>query len=72
MNELYLIPTTSVAPRDPVTGQPLPADGAFKPRTAYWLRRLRDGSAKEAKPPKGEKADKPKLNLVNSKKGDDK
>lgn len=56
MNDLYLVPTSSVAPRDPVTGQPLPEEGAHKPRTSYWLRRLREGSVKEAKPPKPAKA----------------
>lgn len=51
MNELYLIPSDGVTVRDPVTGLALPVTGASKPRTAYWLRRLRDGDVKEGEPP---------------------
>lgn len=28
---------------DPETGQPLAADGEYKPREMYWLRRINDG-----------------------------
>lgn len=33
-------------------GEPLPEAGAHVPRGAYWLRRLREGSVVEAKPPR--------------------
>lgn len=36
--------------RDPVTFIPLKADGENKPRSQYWLRRLRDGDVIEVKP----------------------
>lgn len=32
---------------DPVTGQPLKAEGDGKPRSSFWLRRLRDGDVIE-------------------------
>lgn len=40
--------------RDPVTFEPLPAEGAEKPRDQYWLRRLRDGDVIEVDKPAGE------------------
>ena len=52
MNELYLTPKDGVTVRDPVSGLALPATGAAKPRTAYWLRRLRDGDVSASQPPK--------------------
>lgn len=52
MNNLYLIPTAGVNVRDPITGQALPTEGASKPRSQYWLRRLRDNDVSEGKPPK--------------------
>lgn len=33
--------------RDPRTREPLPAEGATKPKDLYWLRRLRDGDVVE-------------------------
>ena len=38
--------------RDPITGAPLDPNGESKPRSSYWLRRLRDGDAVKATPPK--------------------
>jgi len=35
--------------RDPDTGKPLAAEGEKKPKTSYWLRRLRDGDVVETK-----------------------
>lgn len=52
MNDLYLIPNAGVNVRDPITGQALPAEGASKPRSQYWLRRLRDNDVHEGSPPK--------------------
>jgi hypothetical protein len=54
--EFYLIPKADVTVRDPVSGNPLPAEGANKPRSSYWLRRLRDGDVTEGKSPKAAKA----------------
>lgn len=36
---------------DPQTGEPLPADGAFKPRSQYWHRRIAQGDVTETPPP---------------------
>lgn len=41
--KLFLIPKPGVEVTDPITNAPLPVEGAEKPRTAYWFRRLRDG-----------------------------
>jgi len=38
--------------RDPATAEALPAEGALRPRSSYWMRRLRDGDVVEAKPAK--------------------
>lgn len=49
--QFYLIPAEGKRVRDPVTGKVLPSAGAFKPRTAYWFRRLRDQDVSEGNPP---------------------
>jgi hypothetical protein len=36
---------------DPHSFRPLAADGEWKPRTNYWVRRLRDHDVTEATPP---------------------
>ncbi len=48
---LYLIPKPGAVVRDPVTAAPLPPEGAEKPKTGYWLRRLHDGDVTEGKAP---------------------
>jgi hypothetical protein len=40
---IYLIPKEGLTVRDPDNRVPLPPEGAEKPRTGYWLRRLQDG-----------------------------
>jgi hypothetical protein len=52
VNDLYLIPKAGVTVRDPLNGKPLADAGETKPRTSYWLRRLRDGDVVEGKAPK--------------------
>jgi hypothetical protein len=51
-NSFYLIPNGDARPRDPITGKPLAPKGETKPRSSYWLRRLRDGDVTEGKQPK--------------------
>lgn len=51
-NSFYLIPNGDARPRDPLTGKPLDPKGETKPRSSYWLRRLRDGDVTEGKAPK--------------------
>ncbi|MEQ5119499.1 DUF2635 domain-containing protein [Morganella morganii] len=55
MTELYLKPAPGVTVRDPETLQPLAEKGERKPRTTYWLRRLKDGDVTEVQsgPKKG-------------------
>lgn len=51
--KIYLKPDREgLVVRDVVTGQQLPAEGAWVPRASYWMRRLRDGDVVESKPPK--------------------
>lgn len=40
---MFVAPAAGLQVRRPGTGQPLPAEGALVPRTAYWLRRLAEG-----------------------------
>ena len=40
---VFVRPRTGLIVRDPVTREPLPADGADVSRSPYWLRRLRAG-----------------------------
>lgn len=47
-------PAPGVTVRDPQTAQPLAAEGENKPRSSYWLRRLKDGDVVEVKAPKKE------------------
>ncbi|ELB3891404.1 DUF2635 domain-containing protein [Morganella morganii] len=55
MTELHLKPVPGLTVRDPETLQPLAEKGEYKPRNAYWLRRLKDGDVTEvqAAPRKG-------------------
>ncbi|WP_340617231.1 DUF2635 domain-containing protein [Xenorhabdus entomophaga] len=50
MTELHLKPANGLVVRDPETCQPLATEGERKPRTAYWLRRLKDGDVTEVAP----------------------
>lgn len=45
--------------RDPRTRKPLSKDGETKPKSGYWLRRLREGSVTTAAPEKAAAAAKP-------------
>ena len=42
--------------RDPITCEPLKANGEMKPRNAYWLRRILDASVVELEDKKKEGA----------------
>lgn len=53
--------TPAVIP-DPVTGQPLKAEGEGKPHSAFWLRRLRDGDVTKFKPEPKTPARRPAVN----------
>ena len=45
--KFYLVPKSGLVVRDPDNAQPLPPEGAEKPQTGYWLRRLMDGDVTE-------------------------
>lgn len=52
MNEqLYLQPAAGLRVVDPLTGKPLPPEGAWVAPSTHWLRRLGDGDVVEAEPP---------------------
>ncbi len=51
MRKIYIKPANGIKVRDPQTGEHLPEAGAEKPRSHYWLRRLKDGDAVETKAP---------------------
>lgn len=47
-NTIYVKPRKGLIVRQPErNGEALPARGAKVPRTAYWLRRLRDGDVEK-------------------------
>lgn len=48
----YIKPKPGLVVRDPITLDPLPPEGAEKPRNQYWLRRVSDGDVIETKRPK--------------------
>lgn len=47
MTTLKIKPVDGVTVRDPQTLQPLAVSGEEKPRTSYWLKRLKDGDVIE-------------------------
>lgn len=47
-DKFYLIPKPGLVVRDPDTAQPLPSEGAEKPKTGYWFRRLMEGDVTES------------------------
>ena len=53
METLFVKPVAGAKVRNPDRQyQFLPAEGEAVPRSAYWLRRLADGSVEQATPPK--------------------
>jgi hypothetical protein len=58
MNEkMFVVPKPGLTVRDPITRQPLPAEGAEVPRDSYWIRRVTDGDVtEEGQAPKTNKA----------------
>ena len=42
----FVVPAADKTVRDPQTGRALPADGALKEKSAYWLCRVRDGDVR--------------------------
>jgi hypothetical protein len=60
MTELYIKPAPGCLVRDPRTLKPLAEEGESKPKTPFWLRRLRDGSVIKAEPAKAAVAKGPK------------
>lgn len=51
-DKIFLKPAEGRQVRDPATKEPLPAEGDFKPRNSYWLRRIKDGDVVMASPVK--------------------
>lgn len=49
---IYIIPLDGLTVRVPNTKAKLPAQGAWVPAENYWLRRISDGSVREAEQPK--------------------
>ena len=47
----FLRPRAGLIVRDPVTMEPLPSEGAVKPLTTYWRRRIKDGDVERAEEP---------------------
>lgn len=49
-NELHIKPAPGCLVRDPRTKAPLASEGEKKPKSGFWLRRLRDGSVVKVEP----------------------
>lgn len=47
----YICPAEGLTVLDPITYEPLPPTGAYKPKNSYWLRRLYNGEVYECTPP---------------------
>lgn len=56
MQKVKLQPAEGVTLRDPISFQPLPAEGAEVEYTPYWARRVADGSAKIVEEPAPEQS----------------
>ena len=50
--DMFIKPNDGRLVRDPLSRQPLAAEGEAKPRSSHWLRRLDDGDVVECKPSK--------------------
>lgn len=48
---IYIMPVANAMVRSPRTMTVLPATGSWVPAENYWLRRIADGSVREATPP---------------------
>ena len=49
-SNFYIRPAVGLTLRDPATGEPLPPEGGLMPRSAFWLRREKDGDVVQAAP----------------------
>lgn len=49
-DQLFIKPADGCKVRDPGTGALLDAAGEAKPKTTFWLRRLRDGDVEVCEP----------------------
>lgn len=47
---MFLIPGPGLVVRDPTTGRMLKPEGDTVARSAYWLRRIKDGSVTVGRP----------------------
>lgn len=54
--KLFVRPAEGRLVRDPISLRPLPAEGDNKPKTSYWLRRIRCGDCTTGPAPKAKKA----------------
>ncbi|WP_449246567.1 DUF2635 domain-containing protein [Desulfarculus baarsii] len=46
-DKICLVPAPELTVRDPITGRPLPKEGAMKPLSPYWRRQIAAGSVTE-------------------------
>lgn len=53
--QIYVVPVDGSMVRSPRTMTLLPATGGWVPAENYWLRRIADGSVREAMPPEAKK-----------------
>jgi hypothetical protein len=49
-DKIYIVPAPGLKVRDDRTLELLPGEGAWKPKTSYWLRRVKVGDVLESKP----------------------
>lgn len=54
-DQIFIKPVAGAKVRDPHTAIHLADDGEYKPRTAFWARRITDGDVVQVKPPKAAK-----------------
>ena len=52
IRKFFIKPAPGRKVRDPQSGEHLSEAGEEKPRTSYWLRRIKDGDVQEAAKPK--------------------
>lgn len=51
-DKIFIKPAEGRQVRDPITKEPLAAEGDSKPRNSYWLRRVKEGDVVISSPVK--------------------